>query len=66
MQVAAVSHQADADMLVSALRRKGYQVVSAPGADALVHVQVGPFATQKDAAAMRDRLASDGYNAIIK
>jgi len=29
-------------------------------------VQVGPFATKKEADAMRQRLQADGYNAIVK
>lgn len=67
VQVAAVSHQADADVLVGALRRKGYAVNSYPGTqDSLIHVQVGPFASQKDAIAMRDKLSDDGYLAIVK
>ncbi len=67
VQVAAVSHQADADVLVGALRRKGYAVNSYPGTqDNLIHVQVGPFSSQKDALAMRDKLSDDGYLAIVK
>ena len=67
VQVAAVSHQADADVLMGALRRKGYAVNSYPGTqDNLIHVQVGPFASQKDALAMRDKLSDDGYMAIVK
>jgi cell division septation protein DedD len=52
---------------MAALRRKGYQVAASPSAqDNLIHVQVGPFAGQKDALAMRDRLSNDGYMAIVK
>jgi DedD protein len=67
VQVAAVSKQEDADALVKALRKKEYPVfvVSLPNSN-LFHVQVGPFAQQKDAEAMRTKLASDGYNAILK
>jgi cell division protein FtsN len=32
----------------------------------LFHVQVGPFAEQKEAEAMKTKLAADGYNAILK
>jgi cell division septation protein DedD len=65
--VAAVSKQEDAEILVSALRKKQYPVFIAnvPG-DPLFHVQVGPFSTQLDAETMRNRLAGDGYNAIVK
>lgn len=67
VQVAAVSKQEDAEILVSALRKKQYPgfIASAAG-DALFHVQVGPFSDAKDADTMRNRLVSDGYNAIVK
>jgi DedD protein len=67
VQVAAVSKQEDADALVNALRRKQYPVLVVPNATSqLFHVQVGPFAEQREAEAMRTRLAGDGYNAILK
>jgi DedD protein len=67
VQVAAVSKQEDADALVAALRKKQYPVIMVPNpANKLFHVQVGPFADQKDAEAMRTKLAGDGYNAFIK
>jgi cell division septation protein DedD len=67
VQVAAVSRKDDADLLVSALHAKGYDVVARPGSqDKLLHIQVGPFATRKDAEAMREKLIIDGYNAIVK
>ena len=68
VQVAAVTKEEDADALVSALRSKNYPVfvVSNVPGDKLFHVQVGPFAELKDAEAIRARLASDGYNPIIK
>ena len=67
VQVAAVSKQEDADILVTALRKKQYPVFIANAAgDPLFHVQVGPFSEKKDAEAMRVRLAGDGYNAIVK
>jgi DedD protein len=67
VQVAAVSHQEDADLLVAALKRKGYAVVArTESQDKLFHIQVGPFAAKKDAEAMRQRLLVDGYNAILK
>jgi len=68
VQVAAVSKEEDADALVSALRNKNYPVfvVSNVPGDKLFHVQVGPFAELKDAETIRARLASDGYNPIIK
>ncbi len=66
VQVAAVSHQEDADLLVGALHSKGYSVSAHPGADNLVHIQVGPFNSRKEAESMRQQLLSDGYNAIVK
>ncbi len=67
VQVAAVSHQEDADLLVGALRSRGYSVSAHPaGADNFIHVQVGPFHDKKDAEAMRQRLLADGYNAMLK
>jgi len=32
----------------------------------LMHVAVGPFAARADAAAMRQKLLNDGYNAIVQ
>jgi cell division septation protein DedD len=67
VQIAAVSHPEDADVLVSALRKHGYAVsVHRDPIDALIHVQVGPFATHNDAAAMRQKLLNDGYNAMVQ
>jgi DedD protein len=67
VQIAAVARQEDADVLVSALRQRGYGVVvrSEPQ-DNLLHVQVGPFADRNQATAIKQKLLSDGYNAIIK
>jgi DedD protein len=67
VQIAAVSHQEDADVLVTALKRRGYNVtVRHEPQDKLLHVQIGPFPTKKEADAMRLRLQADGYNAIVK
>lgn len=67
VQVAAVENSQDADVLVSALRHRGYSVTAHrdPG-DNLLHVQVGPFASRSDADAMRQKLLNDGYNAIVE
>jgi cell division septation protein DedD len=67
VQIAAVARQEDADVLVSALRQRGYGVVvrSEPQ-DKLLHVQVGPFADRTAATVIKQKLLSDGYNAIIK
>jgi DedD protein len=67
VQVAAVSHQEDADVLINALKRRGYNVaIHHEPQDKLLHVQIGPFPTKKDADAMKQRLQTDGYNAIVK
>jgi cell division septation protein DedD len=64
VQVAAVENTQDADVLVSALRRRGYSVSARHNAgDNLIHVQVGPFTSRSDADSMRQRLLNDGYNA---
>ena len=67
VQVAAISSPADADVLVGALKKRGYSVVvrREPN-DALMHVQIGPFSNRADANAMRQKLAGDGYNAVLK
>jgi DedD protein len=67
VQIAAVSHQEDADVLLSALKRRGYKVVArTEPSDRLIHVQIGPFANRKDAEGTRAKLLSDGYNAFLK
>jgi len=67
VQVAAVSRQEDADVLVGALKKHGYNaVVRSDPKDNFLHVQVGPFATRDEARAMRAKLLADGYNAILK
>lgn len=67
VQVAAVSHKEDADVLVGALRKRGYAVTShRDPADNMIHVQVGPFVSRNDANAMRMKLLNDGYNANVQ
>jgi len=67
VQVAAVSRPKDANILVAALQRKGYNVSAVTSSqDHLVHVQVGPFSNAKDAHATQDHLSNDGYLAILK
>jgi DedD protein len=67
VQVAAVSHEEDAQLLVSALRAKGYPVSAhADAGDKFFHIQVGPYTNMKDAAAAKQRLLADGYQPIIK
>jgi cell division septation protein DedD len=67
VQVAAVSQQQDADVLASALRRRGYAVTAhRDAADNLIHVRIGPFTAREDAEKWRQKLLSDGYNAMIQ
>jgi cell division septation protein DedD len=67
VQVAAISHAEDADLLVSALHNRGYDAVAVTNPlDHLIHVQLGPFSNRKDAEAMKQRLLADGYNAILR
>jgi len=67
VQIAAVSRQDDADVLVAALKKRGYNVIVRNELrDSLLHVQIGPFATRDEAKAMRAKLLADGYNAILK
>ena len=67
VQVAAVSSQDVADIELAALKKDGYAVVVRhEPQDQLLHIQIGPFATRKDAEAMRQRVLADGFNAIVK
>lgn len=66
VQIAAVSHVEDANVLMNALRKRGYAVTARREPDDnMIHVQVGPFASRADANAMSQRLLSDGYNAVV-
>jgi cell division septation protein DedD len=67
VQIATVSNQEDADVLVGALRKRGYVVaVRRDPADNMFHVQVGPFSTPADANSTRQKLVNDGYNAVVQ
>lgn len=67
VQVAAVSHIEDADVLVNALRRHGYAATALRDpADGLIHVRIGPFTNREDAVHMARRLLDDGYNAMVQ
>jgi len=67
VQVAAVSSQDVANILLASLQKKGYSVaVRHEPQDNLLHVQIGPFATRQDAEAMKQRVLADGFNAIVK
>jgi len=67
VQIAAVSQQEDADVLMSALRRRGYAVAARrEPLDGLIHVRTGPFKTRAEADEWRQKLLNDGYNAIVQ
>jgi pilus assembly protein CpaC len=67
VEVMALSHESDADAMLAALRRQGYEAsVSRVRQDSLLHVNVGPFTSMADAESMRQRLQHDGYNAVIR
>ncbi len=67
VQIAAVSRREDADTLLTALTKRGYTgLLRQSPQDKLLHIQVGPFPSKKDAEAMRQRLIVDGYNPILK
>jgi DedD protein len=68
VQVAAMSHQEDADVVAADLKRRGYTVaIRREPQDKLFHVQIGSFGSKKEADSMRQRLQADGYNnAIVK
>jgi len=69
VQVFAGSKEGDALSLAAALKARQYPVFilrPVPGGDGLFHVQIGPYNSLPEAQQMRERLAADGYNAVIK
>jgi len=67
VQIAAVSQPEDADVLMSALRKHGYAVgARREPLDGLIHVRIGPFKSRDEAEKSRQKLLSDGYNAIVQ
>ena len=67
VQIASVAQQQDADVLVGALRRRGYVVgAHREPLDGLIHVKVGPFKTAAEAENWRLKLLNDGYNAVVE
>ena len=66
VQVAAVSHVEDAQVLTNALRKHGYTVTPRRESDDLIHVRLGPFNTHDEANRWRLKLLDDGYNAEIQ
>jgi len=67
VQIAAVTNPDDAAVLVNALRRRGYVVAAQrEAADGMIHVRIGPFNSRDEAEKWRQKLLSDGYNAIVQ
>jgi pilus assembly protein CpaC len=67
VEIMALSHESDAEAMVAALNRHGYAVsVNHDPNNSLLHLDMGPFDTTKDAETMRRKLLLDGYNATIK
>ncbi len=66
VQIAAVANPEDGEVLVNALRKRGYTVVARrEPADNLIHVRIGPFSSREEANRWRQKLLDDGYNAIV-
>jgi len=67
VQIAAVANSEDANVLVSALRKRGYTVTARrEPRDRLIHVRIGPFSSREEANRWRDKLLGDGYNAEVQ
>jgi cell division septation protein DedD len=67
VQIATLAHEEDADVLVDALRRRGYAVAAHRDlAGGMVHVRVGPFASRDVANQWKQKLLNDGYNATVE
>jgi cell division septation protein DedD len=66
VQVAAVSHIEDAQVLTTALRKRGYVVTPRRESDNLIHVRIGPFNTRDEANRWSMKLLDDGYNAEVQ
>jgi cell division septation protein DedD len=66
VQIATLSHQEDADVLVGALRKRGFEATVSSGDDGQLHVRIGPFNSLSEANAMREKLTNDGYNAVVQ
>jgi DedD protein len=67
VQIAAVTDAEDANVLMGALRKRGYVVTGQRDAgDGLIHVRIGPFGSRDEADKWRMKLLNDGYNAILQ
>ena len=67
VQIAAITNVEDAEVLVNALRKRGYAVTARrEPTDSLIHVRIGPFSSRDEANRWRQKLLNDGYNAIMQ
>ena len=67
VQIAIVSGQEDANILINALGKRGYTATASRDAsDNKLHVRIGPFTSRSNANAMCRKLLHDGYNAILQ
>jgi cell division septation protein DedD len=66
VQITAVSNPDDGELLVNALKKRGYQVSTRREGDGLIHVRLGPFSTRDDATHWRQKLLDDGYPATLQ
>ncbi len=66
VQIAAVSHFEDANVLVNALHNRGFAATAQHMPDGLIHVRIGPFQTHGEANRMCMRLLGEGYNAMVQ
>jgi cell division septation protein DedD len=66
VQIAAVANPEDGEVLVTALKKRGYAVnARREPTDNLIHVSIGPFGNRDEANRWRQKLLNDGYNAIV-
>jgi hypothetical protein len=66
VQVAVLTRDEDASILIDALSRHGYSASANRESDHRIHIRLGPFSSRTDASAMRDKLLNDGYNAVVQ
>ena len=67
VQVSALTRQEDAQALVQLLKEKKLPVLVTSGTgDALFHVVVGPYQTEREAQQVKKTLEEDGFQPIIK
>lgn len=66
VQIATVSHLEDANVLITALRKRGFEATVSAGDDGQLHVRLGPYASLSEAEAIRKKLTNNGYNAVVQ